>query len=103
MITNQVLHRPSGKHSLVRIVLALVLVLVAVGAAQGVAQAGPAPGYYQVVNRQTNECLEVSGASAFHAANVDVSRCIGEDHQQWHPRYVGNGFYELRVRHTTCA
>ncbi|HKS44201.1 MAG TPA: RICIN domain-containing protein [Amycolatopsis sp.] len=58
------------------------------------------PGYYQVINRQTGECLDVWGAATNHAATVGVWRCVGADNQQWKPVYTGDGFYEIRVLHT---
>ena len=64
------------------------------------AQAGVVPGYYQVVNHQTGECLDVWGASTAHAANVGVWPCVGADNQQWRLQSVGDGFYQIRVLHT---
>ena len=91
------LHRPRrGVRALLTALAAFVL-LLALGPQ---AQASVSPGYYQVVNHQTGECLDVWGASTGHAANVGVWRCVGADNQQWRLQYVGDGFYQLRVLHT---
>jgi hypothetical protein len=63
-------------------------------------QASIEPSYLQVVNRQDNSCLDVTGASLAHAAKVGVWRCVGADNQQWRPEYVSDGFYRLRVLHS---
>ena len=52
------------------------------------------------MNHQTGECLDVGGASTAHAADVGVWRCVQADNQLWRFQYVGNGFYQVRVRHT---
>ena len=92
-----------GPHRTRQGVRALLTALAALGLLLGFgaqAQAGVVPGYYQVVNHQTGECLDVWGASTAHAANVGVWRCVGADNQQWRLQYVGDGFYQLRVLHT---
>ncbi|HET9649555.1 MAG TPA: RICIN domain-containing protein [Microlunatus sp.] len=77
--------------------LAALVLLLGLGSQ---AQASVGPGYYQVVNHQTGECLDVWGASTAHGANVGVWRCVGADNQLWRLQYVGDGFYQVRVLHT---
>ncbi|GAA3629198.1 RICIN domain-containing protein [Microlunatus ginsengisoli] len=83
--------------------IAAIMLLLAVGPQ---AQAVVVPDdYYQVVNHQTGECLDVWGASPAHAANVGVWRCVGADNQLWHlepltTNDTPNGWYRVRVLHT---
>jgi Ricin-type beta-trefoil lectin domain len=83
-----------------RAVLVVFAALASLLALAPPAQAGVVPGYVQVVNHQTEECLDVWGASTAHAANVGVWRCIGAENQQWRFEDLGNGFYRVRVLHT---
>jgi hypothetical protein len=68
------------------------------------------PAYQQIVNRYSDQCLDVWGASTEHAANVGVWRCVGADNQLWYFQEAGtfyvpseqrsDKFYYVRVRHT---
>jgi hypothetical protein len=79
-------------------VAALAVLGLVVGATA--AHASTEPGYYQVINHQTGECLDVWDAATDHAAPVGVWRCVGADNQQWAPVYLDDGYYEVRVLHT---
>ncbi|GIG23687.1 hypothetical protein Cch01nite_44110 [Cellulomonas chitinilytica] len=59
-----------------------------------------APGYWEVRNRQTSECLTVKDALPYHAADVRVAWCAGGVHQGWRLDPVGDEYYQVRVLHT---
>ena len=54
----------------------------------------------QIVARHSGKCLDVSYASQAHAAPVVQGTCWNGTNQQWTPRPVAGGYYELVVRHS---
>ncbi|WP_222598250.1 RICIN domain-containing protein [Lentzea tibetensis] len=60
--------------------------------------------YYELRARHSDKCLDVDGRGAGGAgadfANVMQYQCWGGANQQWRFAYVGNGYYELRARHS---
>jgi hypothetical protein len=105
---------PPGHHDTIRVLRTVLLgALVAAASlvlalAVGTPSASAAPasalgsqaGYHQQMNRQTSECLDVTGAATYHAASVGVWRCVGADNQQWRFEYLGGGYYQIRVLHS---
>jgi hypothetical protein len=63
------------------------------------ASANIAPGFHQVVNRSSWECLDVLGAYRWAGAEVGVWRCVNEDNQRWSAEPVNSGL-QFRVAHT---
>jgi hypothetical protein len=53
-----------------------------------------------VVARHSGKCLDVAWASTAHGADVIQGTCVGGRNQQWTPRPVGGGYYELVARHS---
>ena len=53
-----------------------------------------------MIARHSGKCLDVAYASTAHAANVIQGTCVGGTNQQWTPRPVGNGYYEIVARHS---
>jgi hypothetical protein len=94
---------PMLLHALSRRALLPVVAAVALVAVPSPAQAAPA-GLYQVVNRQTDECLGVWNASRAHAADVEVAACNDASHRLWRPHpagvFDGRQYYFLIVQHT---
>lgn len=80
--------------------LATLVLLLSLGTG---AHAQVAPLYWEVVNRQTGECLTVHNASLAHAADVRVAPCVGGVHQGWMRLDFGNGFNSFFVKHTDMA
>ncbi|MFE9023879.1 RICIN domain-containing protein [Streptomyces sp. NPDC007808] len=64
------------------------------------ASAGILPGYHQIMNHQSKECLDVTGAATYNGAEVKIWRCVNADNQRWSPEPVSNGQSKLRVAHT---
>ncbi|MGW0572141.1 RICIN domain-containing protein [Streptomyces tauricus] len=69
-------------------------------AAAAAAAAAILPGYHQIMNHQSKECLDVTGAAAYNGAEVKIWRCVNADNQRWAPEPVSNGQFKLRVAHT---
>ncbi|GAA0915673.1 hypothetical protein Vau01_099360 [Virgisporangium aurantiacum] len=88
------------------IMACLALLTAAIGglALPTAAQASDEPAYYQIVNRYSDECLDVWGASTQHAANVGVWRCVGADNQLWYKesagRFDNKDYFYIKARHT---
>jgi hypothetical protein len=84
--------------------LALLATVLGGVAFPAAAQAKATTTYYQIVNRQTDECLDVWGGATQHAANVGVATCVGADHELWYLQYAASDtsgtYYYIRVRHT---
>jgi hypothetical protein len=84
--------------------LVLLATVISGWAFPSAAQASDEPAYYQIVNRYSDECLDVWGASTQHAANVGVWRCVGADNQLWYKEFAGKfdnkDYYYIKARHT---
>ncbi|WP_245700183.1 RICIN domain-containing protein [Geodermatophilus siccatus] len=76
------------------------LVAATLGAASP-ASATVLPGFHQLMNRQSAECLDVTGAARYNGAEVRVWRCVGASNQLWQPVATsGSSLVQLQVQHT---
>jgi len=50
------------------------------------------PGYYQLINKRSNKCLEVQTPDGFY---VHQWSCLGSREQAWQPYLDTDGYYEL--------
>jgi hypothetical protein len=75
----------------------LVLGGLIVGAPGPASAAESAP--RQLMNRQSKECLDVTGAAGWNGAEVRIWRCVGAGNQRW--QLTDGGFApQLRVAHS---
>jgi hypothetical protein len=82
--------------------LALLFVLLGglAVASAGQASATILPGSHQVMNRQTAECLDVTGAASWNGAEVKIWRCVNAGNQRWQPIDGVGSARQLQVEHT---
>jgi thermitase len=57
-------------------------------------------GVYQVVNVNSNKCLDVTGVSTANGAIIQQWSCGGGDHQKWQIEVASAGLYRLRAMHS---
>src|SRR4051812_29560979 len=57
------------------------------------------PGPHQLQNRQSHECLDVTGARTYNGAEVKIWRCVNEANQRWTPTTPGT-YTQLQVEHS---
>jgi hypothetical protein len=96
---------PRQSHSpFVKLVLHAFVVMTALAAATlcpvSPASATVLPGFHQLMNRQTAECLDVTGAATDNGTEVKIWRCVGAGNQLWQPVPVTGSLVELQVQHT---
>jgi hypothetical protein len=82
-------------------------VVAAVLAATVLASATPASatvlsGRHQLMNRESSECLDVTGAAGWNGAEVKIWRCVGQANQKWEPKPIDKdaNLFQLQVEHT---
>lgn len=63
----------------------------------------PSTGYFEIVARHTNKCLEVSSSSTSNGAITVQYDCHGTANQQWQRVDVGGGYERLIARHSGKA
>ncbi|WP_175439315.1 RICIN domain-containing protein [Streptomyces vilmorinianum] len=57
-------------------------------------------GWYEVVARHSDKCLDVAWASPADGANVIQWGCSGQGNQQWRLIPQGDGMYQIVARHS---
>ena len=57
-------------------------------------------GYYEIVSRNSDKCLDVYGASTDAAASVIQWSCHGGENQQWRIEPTGDGAFQIAARHS---
>jgi probable HAF family extracellular repeat protein len=62
--------------------------------------ASPPEGYYEIVSRNSDKCLDVSYASTEAAASVIQWTCHGGENQQWRLESVSDGVFRIIARHS---
>ncbi len=61
-------------------------------------------GFYQIVNKHNNKCVDVAGVSTANGAAATMWDCISTaQNQQWQFVATDSGFYRLMVRHSNKA
>jgi Ricin-type beta-trefoil lectin domain len=87
-----------------RSIVSIAAVLVAGATGVMIPSPAQAAAYYQVVNRQWDQCLSVEGGSTQHAADVIAERCDAAPQRLWTKvpaEKVGNvQYFYLKVQHT---
>lgn len=63
----------------------------------------PTAGYFQIVSRNSDKCLDVYGASTDAVAQVIQWTCNGGANQQWRLEPAGGGAYRVIARHSGQA
>jgi|GEM_PF-3692819 len=61
-------------------------------------------GYYQVINRNSNKCLDVAGVSTANGAAITEWDCLNnQQNQQWQFIATDSGYYRIMARHSNKA
>jgi uncharacterized repeat protein (TIGR03803 family) len=63
----------------------------------------PTDGYFEIVSRNSDKCLDVYGASTDAAAQVIQWTCHGGLNQQWRLESAGGGSFRIIARHSGQA
>ena len=80
--------------------VATVAVPIALIAAPLPASATILEGFHQVMNRQSKECLDVTGAATWNGAEVKIWRCVNHGNQRWRLIEGFGPLKQLQVEHT---
>jgi hypothetical protein len=64
------------------------------------ASAADSEGYYEIVNYATGTCVDVRAEDGYYynGARLQNYHCTNVAEQRWRPEYVGNGYYQIRVK-----
>lgn len=78
-----------------------LLIFIVAAADHAVAQFVPDPNvFYQIVEKNSQKCLDVSGASDDIRAPLILWPCHGGPNQKWRFRLIENEHYQLAVLHS---